>query len=1076
MGDATQPIRYRIEMFGGLRIRDGERLIAHFKTYKTGALLAYLAYHARHEISREWLFEMLWPEQSVESQARARNNLSAALSALRADLEPSGTLPGTVIIADRHRVRLNVEAITTDVSEFSSALQSTSTANVSQMDEEAKANQFSAAVALYSGSLLPGYYEDWIQPERERLTESYLQALRGLVRYHAKHRELPKAIEYAQCAVSADPIREEAHQDLIRLFLATGQISAARQQYHEMEATLKQALGEQPTPTSRQLLREIESRQQATPPTAPTHSESTAANQQTSTQTTTQQNSATTEPPDAHAPILTPQFTPFFGRERELERLLSLLQMPTVRLITLFGMGGIGKTRLALEVRSKLVSPSETLTQDDPDQTIPKASFPGGIWFVPLADISSASHITGEIAKTLRLTPVPGGDPLDQIVTALRKGPSLLILDNFESFVENGTSLVSSLLARIPDLVLLVTSRQLLRLTGESEFRLDPMDVPAPEADPLLIERCESVRLFVNRAQLARPEFALSPINIATVAALCSRLEGLPLAIELAAARSGILTPEQMLRQLEDRFRLLVSRKQDVVPRHRTLRATLEWSHALLEPETRAFFENLSVFSGGWTLEAAETICKEPFALDALTRLRECSLIETAEVAGQIRFRLLDTMREFVLLHVMPENHTRHKERHFEYYLGIAELLQPCLERSDQESLKKLDAEQENLRAALTFTRIERSDAERCLRLANALLPYWKQRGRYREGREALSMATDTTLPVSPKVRATALHGAGTLALLQGDYASAEPTLENCLRVWQDIVDQAGMADAQTNLGILAARQGRIDAATDRFEAAMALLRELEEWVGVADAMVWLGNLAQQNGDRPRAQSLYEESLSLYQRHGAFARCPTVMGNLGTLAHEAADSERALRYYDTCLKIHRQSENRASIARTQNNRGNALRETGRLEEAVEALQESLELWRKLENNAEIAMTLNTLGMACCAQQNYQEARRCFAESWMLSQQRSDRVGLGYTLMGAAHIALAEAHPEVAARLLGQCQREHIGAKLQLPASDLRDWERIVQGTRALLNDAEFERAYQIGLVPPLPAELSAVTD
>ncbi len=403
-------------------------------------------------------------------------------------------------------------------------------------------------------------------------------------------------------------------------------------------------------------------------------------------------------------------------------------------------------------------------------------------------------------------------------------------------------------------------------------------------------------------------------------------------------------------------------------------------------------------------------------------------------------------------------------------------MLKPCLDRSDHEALEEIDAEQENLRSALTFIQTEQLDAERCLRLANALIPYWKQRGRYREGREALSVASDAARTISPNVRATALHGAGTLALLQGDYSGAEPLLEECLRVWQDIGDNAGMAAAQMNLGVLAARQGQIDSASDRFEAAMILRRELEDWVGVADAMVWMGNLAQQNGDRTRAQSLYEESLSLYQRQSAFARCPAVMGNLGTLAHEAADSERALSYYDTCLKIHRQSENRASIARTQNNRGNALREMGRLDEAEEALRESLEIWRKLENNAEIALTLNTLGMACCAQQNYQEARRCFAESWILSHQRSDRAGLGYVLMGAATIALAEAHPTVSARLLGQAQREHVGARLQLPASDLRDWERILQGTKALLSDEDFERAYQVGLATALPAELSAITN
>jgi predicted ATPase len=423
------------------------------------------------------------------------------------------------------------------------------------------------------------------------------------------------------------------------------------------------------------------------------------------------------------------QFTRFFGRNSEIEQLRRLLTQESVRLLTLTGPGGSGKTRLAIEATRSLLS-----------------QWREAVWFVPLADISDSSFIFTAIRDTLKLPIAPNISPQEQIIEALSNQPALLLLDNFEQLVEEGAAQVQELLERLPSLTVLITSRQVLNLPGEREFPVLPLPVPDEELPPAKIKEYSSTALFIDRAQAARVDFRVDERNAAAVAAVCRRLDGIPLAIELAAARSLVLSPAQMLEKLKDRLDLLSTRQRGIPERHRTLRAAIEWSYGLLSPELQCFFTSLSVFRGGWTIEAAEAVCEEPEALDFLTRLRECSLIVTEEKPSEIRFRMLETLREYALSQLGNDERTAMERRYAIHFMAMAEDSEPHLRGPEQAMwLERLDSEQDNFRAVLAWA-VEH-DATGALRLAAALAPFWETRGHYSEGRNWLERALAKARP-----------------------------------------------------------------------------------------------------------------------------------------------------------------------------------------------------------------------------------------------------------------------------------------------------------------------------------------
>ncbi|MCA1722672.1 MAG: tetratricopeptide repeat protein [Thermomicrobia bacterium] len=589
--------------------------------------------------------------------------------------------------------------------------------------------------------------------------------------------------------------------------------------------------------------------------------------------------------------------TPFFGRDDELAALIGILAPPGARLVTLTGPGGVGKTRLALAVAAWLTP-----------------RFADGVAFVPLAALDDPALVAGAIARALGLPERPRQTPESLLASALQGRQLLLVLDNCEHLLA-ATPLFADLLASCPRLVLLATSRAPLHLAAERQFPVAPFAVPddAQLADPNAVQN-PALALFAERARAVSPAFALSDANRAPVAAICRRLDGLPLAIELAAAWTKALPPRALLTRLARRLPLLAGGARDLPARHRTLRDAIAWSDALLPRRERALFRRLSIFVGGWTLEAAEAACTARGAgagetLAALAALVDASLVlpPAEEVAwdGEPRYGMLETVREYASGELAGSDEMEAiRNRHLRYFLDLVERADAHLVGPDEGRwLGRLEAEHPNLRAALRGA-IERGDADAAMRFAAVLWRFWATRGHLDEGRRWLgsilalvSVADGGDSEVVPTIpplrRAMLLHVAGNLARTQGDYDAAIPLYEECLAIRRAHGDEQGMAAAMHNLGIIAHEQGDDATAVRRYEEGLPLVRRAGHTYGVAfnlaslaDALLALGSVAQ-------AIARYEESRTLFGEIGhTWGIAHTLIG-LGNARRAANDLERA---------------------------------------------------------------------------------------------------------------------------------------------------------------------------------------
>ena len=1150
---------YRVEMLGRLQVRqDGRAVIPRFATQKTAALLAYLAYHRSGTHPREVLGEMLWPGSN---RAAARDRLSTALSSLRHQLEPpGGPLAGSVIRADRFSVGLNPQAIRTDVAEFEAAI--TTVSLVSSATERAQVLE--RAVALYSGPLLPGFYEEWIVGEQERLSGLFFDATGALIAALEAAGDLSAALRHARHAVSVDRLREDGHQHLLRLLAASGRPGAALRQYRELERLLAEELGDEPSGALRALARQIEEQAGlAAPPRrviAPSPAPPRASKQPPLPDTVTflmsdiagstrqweragdafkralethhallraeftrfggqeikeagdsflvafpvakkaldcavacQQALAgqawgeeagslaavrmalhtgdveykdgdyhglvlhrasriltaahggqilvaeptaalvrrdleegvrlmdlgvyrlrdvpTPErlfqvehpgrtqsqfPPlaaEAGYPANLPlQFTRFFGREREISALREMLLLPDVRLVTLSGTGGTGKTRLALEVAERLVEP-----------------FGGAVYFVPLADLSDPRRIADAVLDSLRVPRSPQREPLDQAVEALARQPSLLVLDNFEQLVEGGgAQIVQTLLSRAPALTCLVTSRQVLGLSIEREFTLSPLPTPSGGETPERLSLFESVQLFVDRAQQVKPDFQVTNRNAPAVAQLCSRLEGIPLALELAAARAQVLTPLQMLSQLDQRFGFLVSRKRDLSERHRTLRAAIDWSYRLLPPELQHFFCRLSVFRGGWTVEAAEEVCEEPLALDHLAQLRECSLVLSEEMeTGAMRFRMLETLREYGEEHLTPQERSVLRQHHLDYFLTLVET----------PGWGGHGVEMDNLRGALEWSKSAGGDAARGgLRLASVLAGLWWYSGMLREGDShlaALLARQETNTPDA--VRATALGG----------------------RAW------------------ILVRLGRLREACSLYEESLHIHRLLEDRQGIAASLNTLADTLRMIGRHEESRTLQQESLALYKELGNPTGVSFAWRDLGDLAIRLGEFAEARR----CLR-----ESDAAIGETSGMTQLRLAEIalfeGDYDAAIRLGAAQLEARRGAPQRMGEALLI--IGGAALYQGDLDRACSCCTEGLRRFHEIGSRLFLPRSFRLLAYVAIGEAGFERAARLLAAAEARSEALESPLPPCERGEHDRNVDGVRAALGEDAFAAAWEAG--------------
>jgi predicted ATPase/DNA-binding SARP family transcriptional activator len=1048
---------WTLQLLGGLSAYSQDRKLTRFRTQKAASLLAYLACRPVPH-PRETLIAMLWPDAEPDA---GRHNLNNALSFLRHRLEPPGVPPGTVVLADRFTVQLNPETATSDVVSFESFVRQAGRPGISETE---RLSLLQKAADLYQGPLLPGFYEEWIGPEALRLENLFAHVVGQLAPLLLQVGRYEQALEYAQRAHRADPLSEQAVRQVMQALIALRQSGQALRAYRAFAHRLREELGAQPSEALQSLAAQLGQTGafSLTLPLTESAAGVEVAGERASFRITSPPARVTeSEMPDLQARLLGNAFllrtnTRFFDREEEVARLSEMLLSPRTRLVTLMGPGGIGKTRLALETAACLVENPEAV-----------ARAPLSAVFVPLADITEADRLFEVALRTMGVLLVGGVTPLEQLVTALASQPStLLILDNFEHLVDAGALLVQELLARIANMKLLITSRQKLDLDGERAFHLPALPTVEGSQSPEALLQVAGIALFVDRAQAARPDFQLTERNGLAVAQLCDRLEGIPLALELAAARVAILAPAKILEQIEsNRLDFLATHRRSAASRQRTLRATLDWSYALLPPTGKAFLMQLSAFRGGWTLEAAEAVCevKQGETPELLMLLRDSSLIDVIDTQDGVRFTMLETVREYSREKLQESGESDHvSRRHCDFYLALAEAAEPQLMGSEQAFwLSLLETEHENLRAALAWCK--KVGGEAGLRLAAALWRFWWVRGHWSAARTYLAEALEQMGTGEGKpIRAKALSGAGVLAHSQGAYTSAAAAFEECLSIYRELGDRGGMAAALNGLGSVAQFLGDNAAARRHHEECLSLYRELEDQEAIALSLSLLGNVAVNCGQYDLARRQFEEALAIRRVLGNKRGVGDSLRSLALTAKERGDYGQAREFYEQSVTLYRELGDRSRMAVSRHLLGVVAEHEGDLAGARAIYEECLGIFQEVGDRSQVAWTLHGLGYLALRQADVGAARSLLAQSLSMFLDMAHTIGLLRSLDRFAGLAAAQGQMLRAVRLLGAAAAQRDARGVQSAASEQEENKSYETAARSALRPKEFAEEWEAG--------------
>jgi predicted ATPase/Tfp pilus assembly protein PilF len=675
--------------------------------------------------------------------------------------------------------------------------------------------------------------------------------------------------------------------------------------------------------------------------------------------------------------------------------------------------------------------------------------YPGGAWLVELSPVVAGELVVSALAAALWARQEPGRTLLDSAVAVLSDRDALLIVDNCEHVLDAAAQLIADLLRACPRLRILATSQSRLGVSGEATWPVPPLAVPGPgDLGLAALAQVESVRLFCDRAALARPGFSLTGGNAQAVADICRRLDGLPLAIELAAARITALTPAQLAARLGDRFTLLTSGSRVGLPRHRTLAAAIEWSHDLLTPAEQVCLRRLAVFAGGCTLDAAEAVCHGDglpgrAVFEAIAALVDRSLLTTEERSGSMRYRMLESIQVYARERLQASGEAAEMTgRHLAWLLDYAG--RADLEGPDQSAwLDLLDADQDNFQAGLERS-LAGGNTGAALALAGALAPYWAIRGQIQEGRRWLDAALSQAgaagegvgggtavgaRDAAQRALAVAMAGAAQLASVHGDTGAQLRYLERSLELWRGLGDPAALARCLADLGSAAHVRGDYAGALARYTEALELARLSADSPVVARSLSGLGRLALHQGDHVRAVACYTESFDRFQQAGDVRQATLVLGNLGVISYLQGDLEQARARLEGHLGNARRLGDRKLIGGALTNLGMVDYDAGDLDRAHAAQREALALAEQIGDRRLAAVALTNLGLVALARGDHAGARSCHLRSLELAEAVGERRGIAESLEELAKVESAEGAADRAAVLFGAAQalRETIGS-------------------------------------------------
>lgn len=886
-------------------------------------------------------------------------------------------------------LRMNPLMVTTDVEEFEGLLEDAEASG----DPVVQREFLEQAVALYRGEFLPGFYEEWVLAERLRLADLFENALGQLTDSCAEQGLFPRGLSYARRLVALNPWLEDRHCRVIEVCLQSGNLAAAQRQDREMRAMLAE-LGEEPTSRALELSEKMRGpvgiREEA-------HAEAPIASAPS---------------PDRRRSKLPVRLTRFFGRTEELGHALRWLEESPGALITLTGAGGCGKTRLSVEIGHAV------------------DALGWSVWFIPLADVGSPERIYDAILTGLKIG--ASQDPIRDLREFFGQVEKpMLILDNFEHLMDDGALFVRRLLAEIPELSCLVSSRQRLSLEGERELPVSPLSAPGEaEITPEQAARFPCVQLYVDRCQTLRPDFQITERNAKAIVNLCERLEGIPLAIEIASSLSQTLSPSQIVDQLDQRLELLTSPRRDIIDRHKTLRNAVAYSYDLLSPLQQRFFASLSVFRGGWTIRSASEVCFLPLdsehsdCFSLLLQLRERSLVETYETAsGEMRFRMLETFRDFGRDCLKKGERDEVLSRYDAYFLAMAEDAYASL-RTDREpaSLDGLSADYDNLMDV--FERAwERRDVEFGIRLAVGFGQIWRSRGavvRERAIIEHLVSQPEAGL-FAPELLMKGLNLLSHASFLLCDWSTS-----------------------------LAAEQRTLD---------LALATSNHEYAAMSCGGI--ANVYLASGRVEEAKEMLLRAVEYARLSGVDDRISVLLGNLGVASWREGDLAQAERHFRESLALAEKLDQRAQANHHKLNIARVLLDQGRYGEAFEEMSGCVERSAKLHRALDGAMSLILLA-------KYYRLTGEPGRASALIQQALERV-LGLMNEAFETFAAVELGQQLAGRGLFRDATLVLSSlgKDKLSAIDAKDVENSLVQCKAGLPEADFDRCWAKGVTSTL---------